>query len=209
MSSIANELQSQLIWISSDIFARGLTKASAGNVSYRDPNDPDYMFVSATGLWLNQLTGKSFVRMPIAARQSGEGLQPSTEWRMHAMTYLQRPDVSVIIHAHPKYSTFMDVLGLPIKFYTLDHVSYVQKYTSSPFDPNGSWELAEGVAKTFSNHDVVLMSHHGAVVAGQHPLETYRKLLNLEDAAEYSYMARMIGDEKAEFPANIIQTIHL
>ena len=167
------------------------------------------MYVSATGLWLNQLSVDGFVHMPITARSSNPGLQPSTEWRMHALTYLKRPDVSVVIHGHPKYSTFMDAAGLPINFYTLDHVSYVKKYLSSPFEPNGSWELAEGVANSFADHDVVLMAHHGAVVVGPTPLETYRKLLNLEDAAEFSYMAKLLGTEQAQFPAGVTQAVHL
>ena len=209
MTKTVAVLMEELIQISADIYLRGLTKASAGNVSFRDPEDPRQMYVSATGLWLNQLSADSFVRIPLDARFANPGLQPSTEWRMHALTYLQRPDVSVVIHGHPKYSTFMDLSGLPIKFYTLDHVSYVEKYTSSSFEPNGSWELAEGVANSLAEHDVALMSYHGVVVVGPTPSETYRKLLNLEDAAEFSYMAKLLGKEDAGFPPGLTHAIHL
>lgn len=201
--------KAMLIGIGADIISRGLAKASAGNVSFRDPEDSSHIFVSETGVWLDSLSAESFVRLPIAARQTESGKQPSSEWRMHAMIYLMRPDVSCIIHAHPKYSTFMDAASLPIKFYTLDHAAYVKNYASSPFEPNGSWELAEGVAKSFVDTDIVVMSHHGAVVVGKEPKVTYRKLLNFEDAAEFSFMARLIGDDKMGFPVGVTQAVHL
>lgn len=205
------ELQNQLnelIRIGSDIVARQLTKASAGNLSVRDPDREDVMLITGTGTWLDDLGQSSFVRMSLSGEILEGELQPSSEWRMHAEIYKMRKDAASVIHAHPKYSVLLDAINREIRFFTLDHISYVRSYGASPFAPNASDQLASGVAGNFRTHDVVIMSHHGVVTCGETPKWAYRKLLNMEDSAEMTYRALMLGDKDSGFPKDQTLSVH-
>lgn len=198
----------ELVRVGADIVARQMTKASAGNLSIRDPEDKDSFFVTNSGGWLDQLDRGSFAKMSVGGEILEGTLEPSTEWRMHARGYAARKDALAIIHAHPKHSVLLDALNKKIRFFTLDHISYVRSYGLAPFEPNGSSELAEDVAAQFEHHDVVIMSHHGAVALGDSVTAAYRKVLNLEDAAEMTYRALILGDETSAFPENQTLSVH-
>ena len=198
----------ELIRIGSDIVGRQLTKASAGNLSFRDPENPQAMIVTAAGTWLSRLDEKSFVKITLDGEKLAGEMNPSTEWKMHANIYKKRPDANFVVHAHPKHSVLLDALGKEIRFFTLDHISYVVSYGSSPFAPNASDELADDVAEQFAENDVVIMSHHGVVTCGETATWTYRKMLNMEDSAEMTYRALLLGDETSTFPKDQTLSVH-
>ena len=197
-----------LIRIGADIVGRQLTKASAGNLSFRDPENNDQMIVTRAGTWLSRLDINSFVKITLDGDLVEGELEPSTEWKMHANIYKKRPDANFVVHAHPKHSVLLDALNKEIRFFTLDHISYVRSYGQSPFAPNASDELASGVAGQFANNDVVIMSHHGVVTCGETATWAYRKMLNMEDSAEMTYRALLLGDEKSTFPKDQTLSVH-
>lgn len=198
----------ELIEVGRDIVRRELTKASAGNLSFRDPEDSSFFFVTATGTWLDTLTPDSFVRVPLDGKLKVASVLPSSEWRLHARVYNLRPDSNVVLHAHPKFSVLMVALAKEIRLFTLDHVSYVGPIGISPFFPNGSDSLANSAAEKLIDHDCVIMEHHGCAVTDQTVLKAYRRLLNLEDAAESSYLALAINDSHSRFPEGQQLSVH-
>jgi len=198
----------ELIRIGADIVGRQMTKASAGNLSMLDPENREAMIVTGAGTWLNRLDNKSFVKMTLDGEIIDGDMEPSTEWRMHAGIYKQRPDAHFVVHAHPKHSVLLDALGKEIRFFTLDHISYVRSYGTSPFAPNASNDLASAVSKQFEKNDVVIMSHHGVVTCGETATWAYRKMLNMEDSAEMTYRAILLGDESSRFPKDQILSVH-
>ncbi len=198
----------ELIRIGGDIVGRKLTKASAGNLSFRDPENPNQMIITGAGTWLNRLDKGSFVKISLDGDIIEGQLRPSTEWKVHAEIFKKRPDANFVIHAHPKNSVLMDALDKEIRFFTLDHISYVRSYASSPFAPNASDELADNVAELFDQNDVVIMSHHGVVTCGETATWAYRKMLNMEDSAEMTYKALLLGDETSSFPKDQILSVH-
>lgn len=197
-----------LIRVGADIAGRQMTKASAGNLSFRDPEDSGAFFITASGSWLDQLEADSFIKITLEGEVLNGSLKPSTEWRMHAECFKARPDAKVLIHAHPKHAVLLDILKREIRFFTLDHISYGKSYGSVVFEPNGSHELAEAVAAQFLQHDLTIMSYHGIAAVGETVISTYRKILNLEDAAEMTYRALLLGDEHSSFPANKTLSVH-
>jgi L-fuculose-phosphate aldolase len=198
----------ELIQVGADIVARKMTKASAGNLSFRDPEDSSMLFITASGSWLDDLDQSSFTKITLDGLIIAGTSKPSTEWRMHAESYQARVDAQVLIHAHPKNSVLLDALSKPIRFFTLDHISYARSYGSAVFEPNGSSELAKAVAKEFESHDLVIMSFHGLAAVGETVTSTYRKMLNMEDAAEMTYRALLLGDETSAFPQNQTLSVH-
>ncbi|TQO20685.1 L-fuculose-phosphate aldolase [Rhodoglobus vestalii] len=198
----------QVIAMGADIVRRKLTLASAGNISFRDPENPTRFFVTAAASWLDALTEEDLSHIDMHGTVLSGSAQPSSEWRVHAEAYLTRTDVDAVVHAHPQYSVLLDALGHRVRLITLDHVSYVKSVGMTPFAPNASTSLASGVASQLHDHDCVIMSHHGCVVVGDTLTMAYRRILNLEEAAENTYRALALGDATTAFPADQVLSVH-
>lgn len=187
----------KLIAVGKDAVERGLVLASAGNISARI--SPEEFMVTGSGTWFDQLTPESFTRMNL----SGEvlsGPKPSSEWKLHQRAYLVRPEVRCVIHLHPQTATLLASLNIPLRLITLDHAFYVRSVGVSEFFPNGSDELADAAAEQLSEHDCVLLKHHGCSVVAESIDLAYRRALNLENAAQMTFMALRLGDTETVFP---------
>lgn len=185
-----------------DAVARGLALASGGNLSIRRGNE---FVVSARGSYLDRLDASTVAVLDLAGRLVG-GSSPSTEWKLHHRTYLERPDVHAIVHVHPQHTVLLDALGKPIRLLTLDHVAYVGAVARVPFHPNGSDELADAAAVAARGCDCVVLGFHGSSTLGAAIDSAYRKALNLESAAEATYRMLLLGDETTEFPPELRAT---
>lgn len=198
----------ELIGIGIDVVHRKLTLASGGNLSVRDPVNPEQFIVTATGTWFDRLVPEDFSLINFEGNVIAGAKHQSSEWRVHARTYKSHPAVHSIQHVHPQYSVLVDALGHKVRLFTLDHVSYVKNVESVPFAANGSEALAESVAVAMAKTNCVIMSHHGCAVSGETVASAYRRLLNLEEAAENTFRCLLVGDTNANFPINHTLSVH-
>ena len=183
--------------------AAGLVSASGGNLSVRLAGTP-YCVVTASGSWLEELGQDDFVVLDARDGTVVEGTRPpSSEYKVHTMTYLVRPDVSAVVHLHPQWTVLARALGVETRALTLDHHSYLGPISHVPFWPNASDELGSGVAEAAaSGSDVIVLEHHGSVCLGGDLAMGYRRSLNLEEAARASLFASLSGRGAVEFPAD-------
>lgn len=193
------DLTSQLIDAGRTCVERGLVLASGGNLSARLP-EGDSFIVTGTGTWLDRLTPESFAQLTLEGDPT-DGPRPSVEWKLHARTYALRPDVGAVIHLHPQHVLLVDMLGAPIRFTTLDHQYYLGSAGRVAFLPSGSDELAEAAAAAATDHDAVVLAHHGCSALGDSVEMALRRALNLEEAARMTYRLLLAGDTSADFPA--------
>lgn len=194
------QLIDELIEVGRDAVSRGLVLASGGNLSAR--LSEDRFIVTASGTWFDRLTREDFSEMTLSGEVTGGAPTPSSEWRLHQRAYAARPDAECVIHLHPHHAVVLASLGHPIRLLTLDHALYVGSVGVTPFYPNGSDELADSAAEQLREHDCVLMQHHGCSVVGDTVRDTYRRALNLEDAAKATALALQLGDTTTTFPSH-------
>ncbi|MBU3995168.1 MAG: class II aldolase/adducin family protein [Actinobacteria bacterium] len=193
------QLIEELIEVGRDAVSRGLVLASGGNLSAR--LSEDRFIVTASGTWFDRLTRDDFCEMTLSGEVTEGSPTPSSEWRLHQRAYAARPDAECVIHLHPHHAVVLASLGHPIRLLTLDHALYVGSVGVTPFYPNGSDELADSAAEQLREHDCVIMQHHGCSVVGDTVRDTYRRALNLEDAAKATALALQLGDTTTTFPA--------
>lgn len=196
-----------LITISRDVVSRGLTLASGGNLSARDPDNPEHFIITGMGTWFDKITADEFSLVSLAGDHLA-GVAPSSEWKVHHLAYLARPDAYSVMHVHPQYSVLVDALGEKIRLLTLDHVGYVKSVGRVGFAPNGSDELASTIADQLGEHDCVVMAHHGCATVGDTISMAYRRILNLEEAATNTYRCLVVGNSDAHFPTTHLSAQH-
>jgi len=197
-TDIEYELMHQLSAVGASCVQQGLTLASGGNLSAREP-DSDRFVVTGSGVWLDGLSPESFALVSTDGQHLWGTRQPSSEWKLHQRTYVQRRDVNAMVHAHPQHAVLLDILGKPIRLLTLDHAHYVHSIGRVGFFPNGSDELADGAAQQGREHNVVILAHHGCSTLGHDVNMAFRRAMLLEEAAITTYRALLLGDENTTF----------
>lgn len=182
----------------------GLALASGGNLSVRRPGSPDFV-VTGRGTFLDRLSPASFTLMNLDGDVL-DGIEPSSEWKLHQRTYRARPEINAIVHLHPAHVVLLDALGKSIRQLTLDHIAYVPVINRIQFYPNGSDELADAAAEASIDCDCVVLGNHGCSTLSTTVEDAFRKALNLESAATASYRMLLLGDEATEFPRHLRAT---
>lgn len=122
----------------------------------------------------------------------GKG-NPPLEFHLHCGIYRHRPDVQAVVHAHPKWSTFLSMVGETYK------PVFAQGVLPSPVpvldtpDSINTFEMAERLAATLGKGRSALMKAHGAVAVGKDIVEAFVLANYLEENAYRQYMAMQIG----------------
>lgn len=200
------ELIEEMCAVGQDAVGRGLVLASGGNLSVRLSDNR--FAVSGAGTWLDRLTVDQFVTMEADGSVIDGDRAPSSEWKLHQRAYRTREDAAAVIHLHPQHATLLASFGIEIRLMTLDHAYYVRSVGVTDYHPNGSDVLADSAAEQLRSHNCVVMKHHGCVVVGDSVEMTYRRALNLEEAARATFLARQMGDAETVFPPAAFAALH-
>lgn len=183
----------------------------SGNLSIRDPNDPDLFYITATGCQCGSLIERDIVPVRFSEVSWGDA-RGSTESTIHRRI-LMIPGVSAAIHAH-----FMDTTFL--SFDTRDHQLFLrfmgtdakgrEEYLFHPLDlfgafgvggveigsyfqPVGSAEMDERIPAYLTDKKVTVVRGHGPFVRGTSPEDALYTLSLLEHSARLAMFLRRRG----------------
>ena len=122
----------------------------------------------------------------------GTGNAP-LERHLHCGIYRVRPDVRAIVHAHPKWSTFLTMVGEAYKpVYAQGSLVYPVPLLDSPNSINNR-VMADRLAATLGDRSAALMKSHGAVTVGKDIVEAFVLANYMEENSYRQYMALQIG----------------
>lgn len=122
----------------------------------------------------------------------GKG-KPPLEFHLHVGIYRARPEVKAVVHAHPKWSTFLTMVGEPYRpVYAQGSLVYPMPVLDSPNSINNP-AMAQRLAATLGQHPAAMMKSHGAVTVGKDIVEAFVLANYMEENAYRQYMALQIG----------------
>ena len=192
----------------------------SGNLSMRDPDDPDLFYITASGSQCGALIPRDIVPIKFSDVSWGDA-RGSTESTIHRKI-LKIPGAQAIVHAHSIQSTmisfdtvdtqiFLRYLGQDHKgrdefeFYPLDLFG---AYTlgaikvGSYIQPVGSPEMEERIPKYLEENIVTIVRGHGPFTIGRTPEQGLHRLSVLEHSATLAMNLRRRG-------VNIIELQHI
>jgi 3-dehydro-4-phosphotetronate decarboxylase len=161
------ELREQIVEIGSNLYRRGLSPGSSGNISVRMD---DGWLVTPTNSSLGNLNPGNLSKLDWDGNLlSGE--KPSKEAFLHLAMYRNRPQSGAIVHLHSTFAAAVSCLdGLDSKScippITPYFVMRVGKLPLLPYYPPGDKSLAQEIEKHAAKHSSVLLANHGPIVAG-------------------------------------------
>jgi len=120
--------------------------------------------------------------------------RPPLEFHIHSEIYRARPDVNVVMHTHPQWSTFLTMTGVPYKpVYAQGVLLGDIPMMDSPLSVNTK-PMGEKLAATLGRGPAALLKAHGVVVVGADIVECFALAAYVEENAYRQYMAMQIGD---------------
>ena len=167
-----------------------------GHVSARDADDANVMWINNRHASRSTLTAVDIVPFDIAAgKRIGEGIEPPSEWHIHADIYRRRADVGGIVHSHPPYILTLSAAAQPLL--PLNSTSSFIPEDGAPiFDsPVLINTAARGaaVAEKIGDGPIVVLRQHGTVTVGTSAEEAVVRMICAEDNAKTQYRALQIG----------------
>jgi ribulose-5-phosphate 4-epimerase/fuculose-1-phosphate aldolase len=185
------ELQQQLV-DAIRMLARADIVDHSGHGSAR--RDGQSFYINSAASARGALTTDDIVAVDFDGNLVEGSARPPFEFHIHSEIYRVRPDVHAVIHTHPRWSTFLTMVGAPYRaVYAQGALLGNIPLVDSPLSVN-TRPMGERVAVTLGGGPAVLLKSHGAVVVGSDLVECFALAAYLEENAYRQYMATQIGD---------------
>jgi L-fuculose-phosphate aldolase len=187
--------------------------ASVGHASKRVPEAPDKFLIKGRGYELDilsELGPEDMVLCDLEGNklEAPEGVSQCYEVKMHSCIYRAYPEVQSVVHAHPRFTILMSVLGQRIRPMRNEGARLVQKPIG--VYPHSKLILTDddgvGVAESLKEHGkVALLKGHGAVTAGADLEESVMGMVQLEEQAQLNAWAvSMMGPDHSYTPDELL-----
>jgi L-fuculose-phosphate aldolase len=155
--------------------------------------DGDRFLINIGSCQRSLLTVDDLCVVDLEANQvEGRGSAP-LERHLHCGIYRARPEAKAIVHAHPKWSTYLTMVGEPYRpVYAQGSLVHPLPVLDSPNSINNR-AMADRLAATLGDRPAAMMKSHGAVTVGRDIVEAFVLANYLEENAHRQYMALQIG----------------
>ena len=155
--------------------------------------DGDSFYINSAASARRTLTTDDIVTLDLDGNLVDGSARPPFEFHIHSEIYRVRPDVHAVMHTHPRWSTFLTMVGAPYSaVYAQGALLGAIPVLDSPLSVN-TRPIGERVAATLGAGPAVLLKSHGAVIVGSDIVECFALAAYLEENAYRQYMAMQIG----------------
>lgn len=155
--------------------------------------DDGNMLINIGSCQRSRLTVDDICTIDMQGQVVEGGGKPPLEFHLHAGIYRARSDVQAVVHAHPKWSTFLSMTGTPYApVYAQGSLVYPVPVLDSPNSINNT-VMADRLAATLGDRPAAMMKSHGAVTVGKTIVEAFVLANYMEENAYRQYMALQIG----------------
>lgn len=162
-----SDVREEMCKVIDELYRLQLITATGGNVSARDPAQPDQAFITPSGSFKGALTPDSFPRIDRdGVAVDPRGPKPSSESLIHAAVLRARPDVQAVVHCHAPHATILVNTDLPFLPISTES-AFLARTGRIPFIVPGTPELASALVAALGPNWAVLMQNHGLLVAAR------------------------------------------
>jgi ribulose-5-phosphate 4-epimerase/fuculose-1-phosphate aldolase len=156
--------------------------------------DGESFYINSAASARRTLTADDIVTVDLDGHLLEGSARPPFEFHIHSEVYRVRPDVRAVLHTHPRWSTFLTMVGAPYSaVYAQGALLGRIPLLDSPLSVN-TRAMGETVAAVLGAGPAALLKSHGAVIAGSDIVECFALAAYLEENAYRQYMAMQIGD---------------
>lgn len=197
-------IKQEIVNIGKKLYKLGFSPATSGNISIKVDNE---ILITASGKCLGYLDLNDIVLIDFSGNSLESNKRASSEREMHIEIYKIRPEINVIIHAHPPKATSFATAGIALnKPILAESIITLGDVPVAKYETPSSLELAQLTAAECKQADAVLMSNHGVVVLGESTDEAFHRIETLESFAEITLWNKLLGANN-DIPPNKIDEL--
>ena len=203
------DIKDKIVEVCHKMWQKGWVAANDGNVSVKVGENR--FLATRTGISKYEITREHIGLIDgddNIIEKPSEDWKPSSEVKMHLKCYHDRPDVGAVVHAHPPVATGFACAHIPLDDYCMiETVIAVGSVTLTPYGTPSTFEVPEAIEPYLQEHDVMLLTNHGALTVGADLTTAYYRMETLELQAQISLVARLLGGAKDISRENIDRLI--
>ncbi len=192
-SEVVERLRDEIVAYSHRLHANGWVANHDGNLTAR--LDDDRLLCTPTAVskgdvqpsWLIVVDGQNNVL---------EGTRRSfSELQLHRAAYAARPDISVVLHAHPPVTSGFAVAGVPLPHPMMAEpvVSLGPEIPMVPYFRPGDAALSVAIGEALQRADVIVLERHGVLSVGGGFEQAYLRMELVEHQAKIAMNAAVLG----------------
>lgn len=183
MDILEMQAREEIVAVSQALDGAGLVPNKSGNVSRRVM---DGFLITPAGVPYRDLKPGQIVALSLGGEPEPGGARPSSEWRMHAAIYAQRPDVAAIVHTHSPRATALACAGRGIPPFHYMIALAGGDIRCMPYATFGTSELADSAVRGLAGRRATLLANHGVMAVGASLREAHSVAIEVENlAAQY------------------------
>ncbi|OLN21539.1 hypothetical protein BTO30_14525 [Domibacillus antri] len=164
-----------------------------GHFSVRVP-ETEYIFINAAAASRKTVTEYDIITIDLNGEIIEGNGTPPNEYPLHTEIYKRRNDIQAIVHTHPRWSTLFTIANVPLRPVIIQGAVLGEIPVFPKSQSISSTDIANELTDQLSEHQVILLKAHGAVVTGDNIMETFVRSIFLEENACRQYMASQMGD---------------
>lgn len=177
-------------------YEEGLFAGTSGNLSCYD-HETGEMYITPSSVPYETMRAEELVRMTLEGEILEGEKKPSSEWRMHAEVYRQKPEVSAVIHTHSPYATSFAVNHQKLPVILIEMVPFLGGDVEvADFAIPGTVEVGIEAVKKLRDRHACLMANHGVLAVGKDLDQAHIRAVYVEDAAKIYSLALNNGSVK-------------
>ncbi|HYV46898.1 MAG TPA: class II aldolase/adducin family protein [Myxococcaceae bacterium] len=178
-----------------------------GNVSVRLKGDR--LLITCTAISKRDVEDASLLVVDMKGNVLEGRKKPFSELELHLACYAARPEVNVVIHAHPPTATAFGLVGKEIGPVAMpeivvslgDRIPTVLR--AFPKDPEALKALSEVAAK----HDAVVLAGNGALTLGDDLTQALLRMELVEHYAKILALAQSMGQVRTLEPEQVAKLL--
>jgi len=196
------KLRADVVATSRRLHQNGWVANHDGNVSVRLKGDR--LLITCTAISKRDVDDASLLVVDMKGNVLEGRRKPFSELELHLACYAARPEVNVVIHAHPPAATAFGLAGKEIGPVAMPEIvvslgDRIPTVPAFPKDPEALKALSEAAAK----RDAVVLAGNGAITLGDDLTQALLRMELVEHYAKILMAARSLGTVQPLAPAEV------
>lgn len=186
-----------------------LSHSQHGNISIRLPDSNRFLLTGVGALADLQTTDLALLSTDGDILDGQIGPASNEIIQMHAAVYRRRPDINGIVHTHSPYVTSFAIANKPIEptYEAMVRFDINEAVPVAAYGARGSERSVSNIIDVVNDtNKAVLLANHGLLAFDDTLEKATHLVFVLEEAAQFSLMANVIGGAQALPPEAIRQT---
>ena len=183
----------QILEIGRRMYAKNYVAANDGNITCMV--SPTTLWTTPAGVSKGYMTKEMLMKVDLDGHILQGTQKPSSDLKMHLRVYLENPDLTACVHAHPPAATAFAIAGIALDRPILpEAIVQLGVVPVAPYAAPGTQEVPDSIAPYCCTHNGVLLANHGALTWGTSPMQAYMRMESLEYYALLTmYTGSIIG----------------